>query len=62
DGYYAASPAQDPPGPGSGSGRVVRGGSWSYDPRRLRSSDRARYDPADRSDLLGFRCARDAST
>ncbi len=46
--------------PGSGSGRVLRGGSWRYnDPRIFRSAYRSGCDfPEDRFDSLGFRLAR----
>ena len=40
--YYKQSPAQNPPGPTSGSFRVFRGGSWSLNTRRTRSADRDR--------------------
>ena len=38
--YYQNSPSQDPPGPASGSTRVLRGGSWNSIPRDVRASDR----------------------
>ena len=37
---------------------VVRGGSWWFGPRRLRSASRMRYDRAVRLCNLGFRVAR----
>lgn len=37
---------------------VVRGGSWYVDARIVRAACRYQFDPALRSDLLGFRCAR----
>ena len=46
--YYAASPADDPTGPDSGNGRVLRGGSWDYGPNYARSANRVRYTPDDR--------------
>jgi formylglycine-generating enzyme required for sulfatase activity len=39
-------------------GRVLRGGSWGYDARRVRASSRGRYYPAFRSNSYGFRCAQ----
>lgn len=48
----------DPKGPDTGSLRVVRGGSWSYDARGLRSAYRFDVRPARRSDFLGFRLVR----
>jgi formylglycine-generating enzyme required for sulfatase activity len=43
---------------GNCSLRVVRGGSWNYVPRGLRSADRSRSNPSDRSNNLGFRVAK----
>jgi formylglycine-generating enzyme len=41
--------------------KVIRGGSW-YDPiRDARTTTRRGYDPTFGSDLIGFRCVRDAS-
>jgi len=37
---------EDPPGPGKGSDRVFRGGSWSFNARNVRFN------------FLGFRCVR----
>ena len=58
------SPETDPPGPGSGSYRVVRGGSWVYYASTLRAFYlRASYrigsgDPDDGSSTIGFRPSR----
>ena len=38
--------------------RVVRGGSWSSDPKHVRAADRLGYAPANRNNFLGFRLAR----
>lgn len=39
--------------------RVFRGGGWiNTDPSKFRSALRFRLTPADRDDLLGFRCAQ----
>jgi formylglycine-generating enzyme required for sulfatase activity len=43
------------------SRRVLRGGSWGYDPRFLRSAYRIRNEPDDRSYDFGFRVARTLS-
>ena len=42
----------------SGSGRVLRGGSWGYDAGACRSADRYGDGPSDRDSNLGFRLAR----
>jgi len=47
-------PKQDPTGPATGSGRVLRGGSWLNPPTICRSSNRYRLGPAGRYSL-GFR-------
>jgi formylglycine-generating enzyme required for sulfatase activity len=54
--YYAASPAQDPEGPGTGQYHVVRGGSWYHYERLSRVSYRVPVKPDDRNDYYGFRC------
>ena len=58
-GYYAESPAKNPPGPRSGDSRVLRGGTWGYARVGLRASFRERYPPEDRDEDIGFRCARE---
>ncbi len=57
-GSYPSSSVTDPKGPSSGSGRVGRGGSWSYYARDLRSADRNFLSPDYRYVVLGFRLAR----
>jgi len=57
--YYASSPSTNPPGPSSGSFRVLRGGSWSYATYDLRSSVRGYATPPGFTDgSVGFRVAR----
>jgi len=58
--WYGVTPTEsvtDPTGPGSGSNRVYRGGSWYGDARTARSAFRHWYDPGFRSSVLGFRPA-----
>jgi formylglycine-generating enzyme required for sulfatase activity len=54
-GYYGKSPGSDPRGPGSGSIRVFRGGSWGSGASGCRSADRGSSDPANADYYLGFR-------
>ncbi|MFC1731113.1 SUMF1/EgtB/PvdO family nonheme iron enzyme [candidate division KSB1 bacterium] len=58
--YYADSPSNNPTGPASGSGRVIRGGSWNSLPwEGLRSTFRpAGHPPNNTFNYLGFRCVR----
>jgi cyclophilin family peptidyl-prolyl cis-trans isomerase len=56
DKYYAHSPTNDPPGPDTGTGRVVRGGFWGSDADMCRSADRSDRLPTDPSVCMGFRC------
>ena len=57
--YYSDSPQQDPKGPSSGIGRVLRGGGFSYGAGVVRVSFRAGWDPADRTGVGGSRCCFD---
>jgi formylglycine-generating enzyme required for sulfatase activity len=54
-GEYPKTGVKEPKGPPSGSGRVLRGGSWGFNPWLCRSSFRNSNDPVDRFDLIGFR-------
>lgn len=54
--YYAKSPDRDPKGPESGQKKVVRGGSFTSDPGRLRLSYRSSLKPDERWVFTGFRC------
>ena len=54
-GNYSSTSQTDPVGPGSGSSRVLRGGSWYDGARRCRVANRGDYSPDGRSDDIGFR-------
>jgi formylglycine-generating enzyme required for sulfatase activity len=56
--YYASSPSTNPPGPATGSYRVLRGGSWSNGANGLRSSFRSDSTPGYSLSSFGFRVAR----
>jgi len=56
--YYKNSPQFDPKGPSSGTSRVLRGGSWSDLPIRVRCSCRGDLVPVSRNGNSGFRFAR----
>ena len=56
-GDYPTGSVTDPTGPGSGSNRVFRGGSWVNVARFARSARRFRGDPGYRNFSLGFRPA-----
>ena len=60
--YYQTlknSTARNPKGPGSGTARVVRGGSWFNSEFDLRVAIRFWSYPDDGSFNLGFRCVQD---
>jgi uncharacterized protein (TIGR02996 family) len=59
-GPYSAEDAVDPTGPATGSGRVVRGGSWYFAPRICRSAYRFHYPTDLHTDSLGCRVVLDA--
>ncbi|MBX3728281.1 MAG: formylglycine-generating enzyme family protein, partial [Candidatus Sumerlaeia bacterium] len=54
-GAYPGGSVTDPTGPSSGSGRVVRGGSWYLTAGRCRSASRSSYGPTLRTNINGFR-------
>ena len=54
---YELENAHDPKGPATGTSRVLRGGSWFYDGRSLRSAYRDWYRPSNRLRFYGFRLA-----
>ncbi|MDP6417621.1 MAG: SUMF1/EgtB/PvdO family nonheme iron enzyme, partial [Gammaproteobacteria bacterium] len=54
--YYSKSPAKNPPGPDTGSSRVLRGGSWNNSTPYLRVATRYTYTPPYRCLNHGFRC------
>ncbi len=56
--YYASSPAEDPPGPNSGTQRMRRGGSFAFAPFACRCAARFGGGPGDADPGCGFRCAR----
>ena len=55
--YYANPPASNPPGPGSGDYRVLRGSDWYYEWASLRVANRDYNYPDIRNVSVGFRCA-----
>ena len=55
DKYYVKSPGEDPEGPSSGDTRVLRGGSWNYNPDSMRCSSRNRRSPSYHHLSNGFR-------
>ena len=56
---YPGGTVTDPTGPGSGSRRVHRGGSWSQSATFSTSADRGRYPPDYGDNYLGFRLLRE---
>jgi formylglycine-generating enzyme required for sulfatase activity len=62
-GYYALSPKRNPTGPNSGTQRVLRGGTYTYDPAAyLRVAFRHSSRPESGGWLFyGFRCVQDVA-
>jgi formylglycine-generating enzyme required for sulfatase activity len=59
DRYPGTAPVTDPSGPATGSGKVVRGGSWHVTAGSWRSAVRKPYEPDYRGISIGFRVARE---
>ena len=57
--YYSVSPTNDPPGPATGTSRVLRGGGWYFDTYFLRVAGRNYGTPTGQDYYIGFRCAGD---
>ena len=57
--YYEKSPA-NPPGPASGTKKVIRGAGWQNETPTVRIFTRVDSDPTIRNESTGFRCAMDA--
>jgi sulfatase modifying factor 1 len=60
DAFYTPQPTRNPRGPGEGTAKVQRGGSYINSPYRLRSAFRTKGDPTEHDPHVGFRCAHDA--
>lgn len=60
--YYQESPLQNPLGPQSGVGKVIRGGGWNNGPQQLSATLREYVKPHYSVNDLGFRCALPASS
>ncbi len=55
--YYSSSPGANPPGPATGTRRVLRGGGWDeFQGRALRAAARDSALPSYQDENLGFRC------
>jgi len=57
-GGYPARSVTDPSGVGSGSVRVIRGGSWNFFAENCSSADRYGLEPGFRCSILGLRLLR----
>ena len=57
-GSYSSSAQTNPTGPASGSGRVLRGGSWDFNATYCRTAYRYRNTPSSTYYDLGLRLAR----
>ncbi len=56
---FAYETGVNPRGPNSGTTKVQRGGSYANSSYRIRSSYRAKGDPLEQHQRVGFRCAQD---
>lgn len=54
--YFESAPAENPQGPATGNGRVIRGGSWYDSKSGCRVSARDQSAQTSSSNFIGFRC------
>jgi formylglycine-generating enzyme required for sulfatase activity len=54
--YYSVSPPSDPPGPDSGTSKVIRGGGWNIIWFYLRVAFHGSYNPDSPDGNFGIRC------
>jgi formylglycine-generating enzyme required for sulfatase activity len=54
--YYSSSPYSNPPGPESGTYKVLRGGGWHLSWGPLRAAARYNDNPSYEYVIIGFRC------
>ena len=59
--YYKSSPAKNPRGPGSGTRKVLRGGSWNHALLFCTTTQRYSERPSIGNNKIGFRLARNWS-
>ncbi len=57
--YYSRIPERNPANRTKATYRVLRGGSWDYNPQYLRASNRFGLNPTFGNNNFGFRCSRD---
>ena len=57
-GTYPSTPQTDPPGPTSGSSKMMRGGAWNGGSYDGRASSRGGANPFAAFEFMGFRAAR----
>ena len=55
--YYSQAPSANPPGPATGTYKILRGGSWPFDEVYARPSFRHKVSPDYTYDFVGFRCS-----
>ena len=61
DHYYEKSPAKNPPGPDTGTDKVLRSSGWAVETPLVRIFTRVKSNPSDRNESTGFRCAMSES-
>ena len=60
--YYSVAPLSNPPGPSTGTYRILRGGSWFSSEDSTRTACRFAAAPNEKDATFGFRCVSSSST